>query len=133
MSKNRVDIMHIDEAPWVREVEPQEGPRKLGAQLVGDLEAGLRAMIIALAPSRTGNLHSHSQDEIIYILEGAVTIGKRQLGPGHVMFIKGGTQYKFDTGTDGVRFMNVRPGPSNYHMVGKEPIEEKWDVGKVHA
>ena len=133
MSKNRVDIMHIDEAPWVREVEPQEGPRKLGAQLVGDLEADLRAMIIALAPSRTGNLHSHSQDEIIYILEGAVTIGKRQLGPGHVMFIKGGTQYKFDTGTDGVRFMNVRPGPSNYHMVGKDPIEEKWDVGKVHA
>ena len=28
MSKNRVDIMHIDEAPWVREVETQEGPRR---------------------------------------------------------------------------------------------------------
>ena len=131
MSKNRVDIMHINEAPWVREVEPQTGPRKLGAQVVGDLEEGLRAMIIALAPNKPGNLQSHSQDEIIHILEGGVKIGKQELGPGHLMFIKGGTQYKFDTGPEGVRFMNIRPGPSNYHMVGKDAVEENWNVGKV--
>lgn len=133
MPKNRIDIMHIDEAPWVREVEPQEGPRKLGAQVVGDLDKGLRAMIIALAPNRPGNLHSHSQDEIIHVLEGGVTIGNRKLGPGHVMYIKGGSQYKFDTGPEGVRFMNIRPGPSNYHVVGKEPVDENWKVGKVSS
>ena len=133
MPQKRVDIMHLNEAPWVREVEPQQGPRKLGAQVIGDLDEGLRAMIIALAPNKPGNLHSHSQDEIIHILEGGFTIGKRELGPGHVMFIKADTQYKFDTGPDGVRFMNIRPGPANYHMVGKEPVAERWNVGKVQA
>ena len=62
-----------------------------------------------------------------------MTVGKRELGPGHVMFIKADTQYKFDTGPDGVRFMNIRPGPAKYHMVGKEPVEERWNVGKVQA
>ena len=52
MPQKHVDIMHINEAPWVREVEPQKGPRKLGAQVIGDLDEGLRAMIIALAPNK---------------------------------------------------------------------------------
>ena len=122
----KIEITHIDEAPYILEREVQTGPRHLGTQLIGDIDEGLRAMVIALPPGHETKHHSHSQTEIIHILEGDIKVGKRTLGPGHCLYIERDTQYKFTVGDQGVRFMNIRPGPSDYHPVGEESRPEVY-------
>ena len=54
--------------------------------------------------------HSHTVDEVIYIVEGSLTLGDRTCGPGTVLAIEKDTEYSFTVGQEGVRFLNIRPG-----------------------
>ena len=113
----KVVITHIDEAPWIRENPREDGPRKLGTRLIGEEAQGIRAYITSLAPGFETPVHTHTQDEIIYVIEGSLLLGKRTLGPGSVLLIQQDTQYQFQAGEDGVRFMNTRPGPAEYRPI----------------
>lgn len=54
-------------------------------------------------------VHSHDQDEIIYILTGEMRIGARKLGPGATLTVPGGVFYGFHAGPEGLRILNFRP------------------------
>lgn len=58
-------------------------------------------------PATGGHLHSHSQDEIIYVLRGGVRMGARDYGPGTALSIPGGVPYRvsYPSGAD---FLNYR-------------------------
>jgi hypothetical protein len=122
----KIEITHIDEAPWISDRDVQTGPRRLGVQIIGDVDEGLRALIVAQPPGHKTKVHSHSETEIIHILEGDIKVGNRTLGPGTCLFIEHDTQYQFTVGDEGVRFMNIRPGPSEYHPVGEESAPEVY-------
>lgn len=125
----RAIIMNIDEAPWVRGGPRGEGDHPDGGgQLVGDLEKGPWVHINWLPGGLTAPLHSHDFDEVIYILEGGFSMGRRKCGVGTVVFLEANTQYGFEVWSEGVRFLNIRQGLANFSEVGKEarnPYEDE--------
>ncbi|HUD27521.1 MAG TPA: hypothetical protein VMQ93_01530 [Novosphingobium sp.] len=53
-------------------------------------------------------IHSHSEDEIIVVLGGAMRLGGRLVGPGTALAIAADTLYSFTAGPDGLSFVNFR-------------------------
>ncbi len=59
-------------------------------------------------------LHSHSEDEVIFVTSGAMRLGARLYGPGSAVAIHAGTKYKFDAGPEGLSFVNFRGAKPTY-------------------
>ena len=83
-----------------------------------------------------GSLHSHSADEIIFILAGEMLMGRRRIAPGTAMAIDGDTRYRVGVPAEGLAFLNFRSHCSVVSMFeqgAKEPIDERqlWRVAKV--
>jgi len=71
-----------------------------------------------------GPPHSHSQDEIIYLLDGGLRMGARAMGPWTSLCIPGGLRYSFRSAGVGHRFLNFRADVSYQTSVGAEPLLE---------
>jgi quercetin dioxygenase-like cupin family protein len=56
-------------------------------------------------PNAHFDLHAHDQAEIIYVLEGTMILGNRELGPGSSVYIGADTLYGFSSGDDGLRIL----------------------------
>ena len=63
---------------------------------------------VSYEPDGSVDIHSHDEDEIIYILEGEMHFGNKVLRPGSSVFIAGGSYYGFKAGPEGLRFINFR-------------------------
>jgi mannose-6-phosphate isomerase-like protein (cupin superfamily) len=72
--------------------------------------------------------HSHSADEILYLLRGRIHFGSYQLGPGDCVAIRGGQRYQFRSGPDGFAFLNYRRDASEQTTEGAGP---QLEGGKV--
>ncbi len=120
----RAIIMHIDDAPWVRGGAKGEGDHPDGGgQLVGDLEKGPWIHINLLQCGIKAQHKSHDHDEVMYIVEGGFSMGRRQCGPGTVVYIEANTQYGFEVWNEGVRFLNIRQGRSRYTEAGQQSVD----------
>jgi hypothetical protein len=53
-------------------------------------------------------IHSHSEDEIIVVLAGAMRLGNKLVGPGTALAIAADTLYSFTPGPEGLSFVNFR-------------------------
>src|SRR5687767_8739150 len=74
-------------------------------------------------------IHSHSSDELIHVLRGSITVGRRVAGPGSTLAISAGQRYGFKS--DGFSFLNYRPGLATMTVArGEPPIEEG---GRAHG
>lgn len=62
-----------------------------------------------VAPNTAVPLHSHEQDEIIYILDGEMILGNASLKKGGSLFVAANARYGFRAGPEGVKFLNFRP------------------------
>ncbi len=51
------------------------------------------------------DLHAHDLAEIIYVLEGTMVFGNRELGPGSSVYIGADTLYGFAAGNEGLRIL----------------------------
>jgi quercetin dioxygenase-like cupin family protein len=58
------------------------------------------------------DLHSHSQDEIIFTTSGEIILGERRFGPFTAISIAKDTVYSFRSGKDGFGMINFRPAES---------------------
>ena len=113
-------IMHIDEAPWVRREPSSRGQDTLfGKQFIGDPEKGPWLYINSVTPGAVAAPHSHTMDEIIFIVEGELLLGDRTCGPGTVIFMEHGTVYTFTAGENGARFLNIRSGLAELQWVDR--------------
>ena len=56
---------------------------------------------------REGKAHSHSEDEIIYLLEGSISMGAHTLEPFTALFVPADVRYALG-GSGGHRFLNFR-------------------------
>jgi hypothetical protein len=81
---------------------------------------------------RTGRPHSHSADEIIYLVEGTIKLGALSLTPGTSLCIPGGVRYAEGAGPDGAVFLNFRREASDRTNVanGKVTSVEMEDGGR---
>lgn len=53
-------------------------------------------------------MHSHSEDEIIFVAAGAMRLGHMLVGPGTAIAIAADTLYSFTPGPEGLSFVNFR-------------------------
>ncbi|MBC81785.1 MAG: hypothetical protein CMQ33_13290 [Gammaproteobacteria bacterium] len=121
---SKISITNVEEAPWLSK-NVKDG-LTTGAQIVGDADSSdLCAFIMHLAPGYETELHSHSEDEVMYVLEGEIRMGRRVLGPESILVIHKDSQYKFTVGNEGVRFLNIRPGVTEYRPVERKQKGEK--------
>lgn len=59
-------------------------------------------------------VHSHSEDEIIFVREGELRVGQRHYGPGAALAIAANTKYGFEVGPSGLSFVNFRAAAPTY-------------------
>lgn len=64
--------------------------------------------------------HSHSADEILFVLRGEIRFGRQAVGPGQAVAISANRQYAFRSGPAGFAFLNYRADASE-QTVGREP------------
>jgi len=57
-----------------------------------------------------GGIHSHSEDEIIFVIDGEMRLGNKPAGPGTALAIAADTLYSFSPGPNGLSFINFRAG-----------------------
>ena len=70
-------------------------------------------------------VHSHSEDEIIFVTEGQIRLGARLYGPGTAVAIAADTLYSFTTGPKGLSFVNFRAGrPGDIRFASGATISE---------
>ena len=62
-------------------------------------------------------LHSHSQDEIIFVVSGSILIGPRRYGPGTAFAVAADTIYSFTVKEQGLHFINFRASESFMSLV----------------
>ncbi|HPG27767.1 MAG TPA: hypothetical protein PLW10_19185, partial [Myxococcota bacterium] len=86
----RALIMHIDDAPWIRGGPRGEGDHPDGGgQLVGDLEEGPWVHVNWLPGGLVAPVHHHDHDEVMYVIEGGFSMGRRRCGPGTGLRLRG--------------------------------------------
>jgi quercetin dioxygenase-like cupin family protein len=110
-----------------------------GAQSDGRLAVWEGVMPRGAAPP----LHSHPQDETVYVLEGELTAwvvaseelgddwverDPRRLGPGSLLYAPGGTPHTFRVESDTARllFMSTPAGVEEYVKALAEPARWPW-------
>lgn len=125
-----VEAGSIDWQPVHEAVAPEVAERMSQAERDGDVRifhpgtgGGLQLFEAHIDPDQEVSLHAHAKDEIIYILEGELLIGRKRLGPGASVFVGGQTLYGFKAGPDGVRFLNFR-GEANTSFITREEFME---------
>ena len=59
-------------------------------------------------PNNRGRSHSHSADEILFVVHGAITLGAHQVAAGEAVFIPADTRYAITCGPTKHAFLNYR-------------------------
>jgi quercetin dioxygenase-like cupin family protein len=105
---------HIDEHPWhevARGGVMERTGGKARRKILSEAETGLSVNMGEYDPNIVVDAHSHDQPELMYILDGEVTVGGRQCRAGTVLRIPANTVYgPLESGPNGVV---MRPGPTN--------------------
>jgi quercetin dioxygenase-like cupin family protein len=129
----RVRLTTEDQQPWVVSGERPISADERGKLRQGELTSSFRIrepgsdrnpqlVELRYRPDAEIRLHSHDEDEIIYVLDGAMRINNRTVGPGACLTIPGGVFYGFRAGPDGLRILNFRGREdSTFHL----PPEQK--------
>lgn len=69
--------------------------------------------------------HTHTQDELIYLVDGSIVMGSYTFGPGTCLAIPADLRYSVTSGPDGMAFLNYRRDVSvqRYGKVKPEELE----------
>jgi hypothetical protein len=59
-------------------------------------------------------VHSHSENEIIFVRDGELRVGMRRYGPGSALAIAANAKYGFQVGPNGLSFVNFRGAAPTY-------------------
>jgi hypothetical protein len=65
-------------------------------------------------PDKETVLHSHSEDEVIFVLKGGIRLGNRVYPEGTALAIAADTKYGFHSGPEGLGFVNFRTSSPTY-------------------
>jgi mannose-6-phosphate isomerase-like protein (cupin superfamily) len=111
-------------------------PTGLGVRFLADSTCPtcrLSLFEVARDRARQGSPHSHSADEIIFVVEGSMKLGAYELGPGTSLCIPGGVRYAEASGPDGCVFLNYRPHAADRteFPTGGEPTSRMEDPRAV--
>ena len=66
--------------------------------------------------------HSHTQDELIHMVSGSITLGSRRVEPGDTLAIAADTRYGFRGDDAGFVFINYRRDASQQWLGHDQPL-----------
>jgi quercetin dioxygenase-like cupin family protein len=89
------------------------------------LPGKLQLFEIQLRPGLEVSTHAHADDEIVYVVDGALHVGRRVCGPGASMFIPGNTLYGFRAGPDGCRYLNFRAQADSTYFTKDDVVDAR--------
>jgi hypothetical protein len=78
-------------------------------------------------------LHSHSEDEVIFVRAGSIRLGNRLYGPGTALAIAANTKYGFFTGPDGLSFANFRGTSPTYRTADGAMVLDEAELWHTHV
>ncbi len=119
-------FFRVDELPWPDESQ-SNAPRQLveeakrkGAKrkFLARGEGGFHSQYSVFPPGYAVPPHSHDHDEMIVVLEGSATMldDGPTLGPHDSMVLRGGHEYGFTAGADGLTFLTIRTGAAGTRL-----------------
>ena len=134
-------ILHDSRSnPWVamRDIASSEALAKLsdseaGAQVRFHDVAGtspIQLFEIHYPANAQIKVHAHDEEEIIWVAEGEIRLGRRAFGPGSSVYIAANTLYSFSAGPDGLHMLNFRPR-ADYSMISPEEYAQRRHFGKM--
>jgi len=72
-----------------------------------------------------GGIHSHTEDEIIFVIDGEMRLGNKPAPPGTAVAITAETLYSFSPGPNGLSFINFRAAmPSEIKFANGSSMSE---------
>src|SRR5262249_23569473 len=80
---------------------------------------------VRAGPGKPSIPHAHGSDEIVYILEGSLILGRRICGPGTAILVPANTLYCFRVGSEGVRYLNFRPRRDDSYIRRDELLDAR--------
>jgi hypothetical protein len=127
--KDRGGHVHLLPRDRVPRTEALGGNEGIGGALHADAQCPtcsvwLHENSYAMADKETA-VHSHSEDEVIFVHTGSIRLGNRIYGPGTALAIAADTKYGFFSGPDGLGFVNFRgTSPTYTSGDGKTVMDE---------
>lgn len=121
--------VHVLPAERVPRTNAMGGNEGIGGALHADAQCPtcsvwLHENSYAMADKETA-LHSHSEDEVIFVHSGSIKLGNRIYGPGTALAIAADVKYEFWSGPDGLGFVNFRGTSPTYTSAdGKMVLDE---------
>ncbi len=117
----------IDELPWPDETkgnaprELVEEAERLGAKrkFLARGQGGFYSQYSTFPPGYTVPMHSHDHDEMILVLEGGCTMlgdDGPTLKAHDSVVLRGGFEYGFTAGDDGLTFVTIRTGAAETRL-----------------
>ncbi len=110
-SQHRVRIVDGTQVPW-NEVAKDEGGRAQARQkhLMLGAHGDPEVFLVNRYSHFLGRAHSHTQDEVIFVLEGEMWVGDTYCPPQTMVYVEKDTVYgPLKTQEKGATFLNVRP------------------------
>jgi hypothetical protein len=78
-------------------------------------------------------VHSHTEDEIIFVRAGGIRLGNRLYGPGTTLAIRANTKYGFRAGPDGLSFVNFRATSPCHVSADGSHIMDEAELWRTHV
>jgi hypothetical protein len=124
-----VHILPHDRVPRTESLGGNEG---IGGALHADAQCPsckvwLHENSYTMADKETA-LHSHSEDEVIFVHSGSIRLGNRIYGPGTALAIAADTKYEFFSGPDGLGFVNFRGASPTYTSADGKMVLDEADL-----
>lgn len=102
-----------------------EGTCKVQTLYADPENDGVSLGVYSFPPHFSLPRHWHDCDQIVFVLEGSMSTGNRQLRPGEGYYTRAGAKYSFRAGPRGVRFMEFRP-VTDFRTVFVEDDPKRW-------
>ena len=78
-------------------------------------------------------VHSHSEDEVIFVRAGSVRLGNRVHGPGTALAIAANTKYGFFSGHDGLSLVNFRGASPTYTSADGTVVMDEAELWRARV
>ncbi len=115
-------VRRNDEAQWRRQPSSGGGSEAQTKALSPGDESTPQVLLVKYAPGSYSGIHSHSQLDIMYVLEGDMKVGGRPCPKGAVVWTDKDTMYgPLEVGPQGVTLLDIRPARANTVWQSSKP------------
>ncbi len=124
-------IVHVDDVPWQEVRRQQHGPDQARTASVYERWLDTQGEFLSLHarwdPGMMVQPHGHNSDHVVFVLEGSMTCGDVECGPGtHIALDQGDDFGPFVAGPEGVVLFEVMMGDPRSFPAARTSGMRSW-------